>query len=151
VIDDNCVLDAKGSDNEGIRIGNGVFIGRNTILSCKNGDIELSDNVNIGFNCEIFSASKVKLSENTLLAAYCYLIGGDHDFNRTDISVLEQYRSSKGIMLGEGVWLGAGVKVMDGVKIGKHSIVGTGAVVTKPIEEYSVAMGVPAKVVRQRK
>ena len=41
VIDDNCLLDAKGESNRGIRIGDGVFIGRNTILSCKNGDIEL--------------------------------------------------------------------------------------------------------------
>ena len=41
VIDDNCLLDAKGETNRGIRIGDGVFIGRNTILSCKNGDIEL--------------------------------------------------------------------------------------------------------------
>src|SRR5512138_505474 len=43
VIDDNCLLDAKGETNRGIRIGDGVFIGRNTILSCKNGDIELGD------------------------------------------------------------------------------------------------------------
>ncbi len=59
VVDDHCLLDAKGSSNRGIRIGNGVFIGRNTILSCKNGDIELGDDANIGFNCEIFSASRV--------------------------------------------------------------------------------------------
>src|SRR5262245_66153821 len=39
VIDDNCLLDAKGTSNGGIRIGPGVFIGRNTILSCKDGDI----------------------------------------------------------------------------------------------------------------
>ena len=42
VIDDNCLIDAKGESNAGIRIGSGVFIGRNTILSCKNGDIELA-------------------------------------------------------------------------------------------------------------
>src|SRR6185503_11292595 len=41
VIDDNCLLDAKGDSNGGIRIASRVFIGRNTILSCKNGDIEL--------------------------------------------------------------------------------------------------------------
>lgn len=151
VIDDNCVLDAKGNDNKGIRIGDNVFIGRNTILSCKNGDIELADNVNIGFNCEIFSANKVTLGEHALLAAYCYLIGGGHDFDNNDVSVLEQGRSSKGITLGEGVWLGAGVKVMDGLTIGKHAVIGTGAVVTKPIEAYSVAMGVPAKIIRKRK
>ena len=59
VIDDNCLIDAKGESNAGIRIGSGVFIGSNTILSCKNGDIELADGANIGFNCEIFSASRV--------------------------------------------------------------------------------------------
>ncbi|GAH58292.1 unnamed protein product, partial [marine sediment metagenome] len=56
----------------------GVFIGRNSILSCKNGNIIISKNVNIGFNCEVFSASKVKIGENTLLAAYSYIIAGGH-------------------------------------------------------------------------
>src|SRR6185503_4457216 len=46
VFDDNCLLDAKGESNRGIRIGDGVFVGRNTILSCKNGDIELGDGAN---------------------------------------------------------------------------------------------------------
>src|SRR6187455_898223 len=59
VIDDNCLLDAKGESNGGIHIGSRVFIGRNTILSCKNGDIHVADEVNIGFNCEVFSASRV--------------------------------------------------------------------------------------------
>src|SRR5687768_2593686 len=50
MIDDNCLVDAKGSSNRGITIGSGVFIGRNSILSSKNGDIDLADGVNIGFN-----------------------------------------------------------------------------------------------------
>src|SRR5205814_457553 len=50
VIDDNCLIDAKGESNTGIRIGSGVFVGRNSILSCKNGDIELAAGANIGFN-----------------------------------------------------------------------------------------------------
>ena len=48
VIDDQCCLDAKGTDNRGIAIGNGVFVGRNTILSCKNGDIVIEDRANLG-------------------------------------------------------------------------------------------------------
>ncbi len=151
VIDDNCVLDAKGQDNEGIRIGNGVFIGRNTILSCKNGDIILDDFVNIGFNSEIFSASTVKLDRHVLIAAYCYLIGGDHLFDEADKAVLEQARISRGIHLEEGVWLGAGVKILDGTTIHKHCIIGTGAVVNKDIPAYSIAVGIPAKVVKNRK
>src|SRR5439155_5203246 len=49
-IDDECVLDAKGTANQGIRIGRRVFIGRNTILACKDGDIVLEDEVNIPHN-----------------------------------------------------------------------------------------------------
>jgi acetyltransferase-like isoleucine patch superfamily enzyme len=150
VIDDNCVLDAKGYDNQGISIGKGVFIGRNTILSCKNGDITLGDGVNIGFNCEIFSASRVVLEENILLAAYTYLIGGDHDFKRTDIPVIQQGRGSRGILVRQNAWLGAGVKVLDGVTIGRDAIIGTGAVVTNEIPEYAIALGVPARVVKKR-
>jgi acetyltransferase-like isoleucine patch superfamily enzyme len=151
VIDDNCLLDAKGSDNAGIRIADGVFIGRNSILSCKNGDIELGPNVNIGFNCEIFSASSVSLGANTLVAAYCYFIGGGHDYDSPEIPVLEQGRSSSGIRVAEDAWFGAGAKIMDGVAVGRHSIAGAGAVVTADIPEYAVAVGVPAKVVRDRR
>jgi acetyltransferase-like isoleucine patch superfamily enzyme len=150
VVDDNCVLDAKGTDNKGIVIGNGVFIGRNTILYCKNGDIELDDNVNIGFNSQIFSASSVKLGKNVLIAAYCYLIGGGHDFTQTDIPVLNQGRSSKGILIKDNVWLGAGVKVLDGVVIERDSIVGTGAVVIKDVPPFMIVAGVPAKPIKSR-
>ena len=95
VIDDNCCLDAKGSDNQGITIGNGVFVGRNTILSCKNGDIVLDDQANIGFNVEIFAASRVRVGKKVLIAAYCYLVGGDHLYDRIDTPVLEQGRTAQ--------------------------------------------------------
>jgi acetyltransferase-like isoleucine patch superfamily enzyme len=150
VIDDNCLLDAKGSGNRGISIGPGVFIGRNTILSCKNGDIEIGDGANVGFNCEIFSASRVTIGRETLLAAYCYLIGGDHDFSDPTRGVLSQGRRSEGITVGEGAWLGAGVKVLDGVAIGDRAIVGAAAVVRDDVPAGEIAAGVPARIVGSR-
>src|SRR4030095_11238371 len=108
VIDDNCLLDAKGESNRGIRIGDGVFIGRNTILSCKNGDIDIADRTNIGFNCELFSASRVTLAPGVLMAAYVYVIGGDHDFSDPARAVLDQTRTSTGVSIGAGAWIGAG-------------------------------------------
>ncbi|HXE80002.1 MAG TPA: acyltransferase [Vicinamibacterales bacterium] len=150
VIDDNCLLDAKGDTNAGIRIGSGVFIGRNTILSCKNGDIVLQDGANIGFNCEIFSASTVEIGAQTLMAAYGYVVGGDHEPDDPDRPVLEQGRTSTGIRIGAGAWLGAGVKVLDGADIGDAAIIGAGAVVTRPVPTRAVAVGVPARVVRRR-
>jgi acetyltransferase-like isoleucine patch superfamily enzyme len=150
VIDDNCLIDAKGDSNRGITIGSGVFVGRNTILSCKNGDIEIEDGANVGFNCEIFSASRVRLGREALLAAYCYLIGGDHDFTDPARAVLAQGRRSIGISVGAGAWLGAGAKVLDGVEVGDRAIVGAGAVVRDSIPAGSIAVGIPARVTGQR-
>ncbi|HSC27564.1 MAG TPA: acyltransferase [Vicinamibacterales bacterium] len=150
VVDDFCVLDAKGTTNTGIRIGSGVFIGRNTILSCKNGDIELGDRVNIGFNCEIFSASSVVLGDDALVAAYVYLIGGGHEFDDPSRPVLAQARSSRGIRVGSGAWLGAGAKILDGIAIGDGAIVGTGSVVTGDVPPLTIVAGVPARVLRER-
>jgi acetyltransferase-like isoleucine patch superfamily enzyme len=150
VVDDNCLIDAKGESNRGITIGSGVFLGRNTILSCKNGDIDVEDGANVGFNCEIFSASRVRLGRDALVAAYCYLIGGDHDFSDPDEPVLAQGRRSTGITVGAGAWLGAGAKILDGVSIGDRAIVGAGAVVRDAVPAGAIAVGVPAKVVGHR-
>ncbi|HVC20516.1 MAG TPA: acyltransferase [Vicinamibacterales bacterium] len=151
VIDDNCLLDAKGDDNAGIAIGDGVFIGRNSILSCKNGDIVIGDGANIGFNCEVFSASRVAIGPHTLLAAYTYVIGGDHEFADPDATVLSQARRSAGVTIGEGVWTGAGVKILDGTTIGAHAVIGAAAVVRDSVPEYAIAAGVPARIVGHRK
>jgi acetyltransferase-like isoleucine patch superfamily enzyme len=150
VVDDLVVLDAKGTTNSGIRVGQGVFLGRGTILSCKDGDITLGDHVNIGFHSEIFSGSQVTVGRYGLFAAYTYLVGGGHEFERADVPVIAQERVSRGITLGENVWLGAGAKVMDGVTIGDRVVVGAGAVVTGDLPADTVAVGVPARVVRTR-
>lgn len=150
MVDDNCLLDAKGTTNTGIRIGSGVFLGRNTILSCKNGNITLADGANVGFNCELFSASDVSVGRSTLIAAYCYVIGGDHDFSDPEASVIEQGRRSAGVKIGDGAWLGAGAKILDGVAIGDRAVVGAGAVVRDNVADGAIAVGIPAKVVGQR-
>src|SRR3954451_4869599 len=150
VVDDNCLLDAKGERNGGITIGSGVFVGRNSILSCKGGDITLDEGVNIGFNCEVFSASHVRIGARTLLAAYCYVVGGDHEYGDAALPILDQPRSSKGVAIGAGGWLGAGVKVLDGATIGDGAIVGAGAVVRGDIPAKAIAVGMPARVVGSR-
>jgi acetyltransferase-like isoleucine patch superfamily enzyme len=150
VIDDNCLLDAKGGNNRGIRIGDGVFVGRNTILSCKDGEIELGDGANLGFNCEVFSASRVVIGRGVLMAAYSYVIGGDHDFSDPGKAVLDQSRTSAGVTIGDGVWMGAGAKILDGVAIGDHAVIGAGAVVRDDVPAAAIAVGIPARVVSSR-
>lgn len=152
VIDDYAVLDAKGTDNKGIVIGDNVMIGRNTVISCKNGNVTIGDNTNIAMNCFIQSAKEVRIGKNVLFAAYCYVIGGgDHQTARTDIPIIAQGQVVKGITIEDNCWIGAGVKVLDGVTIDRDSIIGTGAVVTRSVPEFSIAAGVPAKIFKNRK
>lgn len=150
VVDDLCVLDAKGARNRGIDVGRGVFLGRGTILSCKDGDIVLGDHVNIGFQSEIFSGSRVEVGEYGLFAAYTYLVGGGHAFDESGVPITQQERTSKGIALGRRVWLGTGAKVLDGVTLGDDVVVGANAVVAKDLPAGAVAAGVPARVIRTR-
>ena len=151
IVDDHVLLDAKGVDNEGIVLEDGAFVGRNTIFSCKNGDIVLEERANVGFNCEIFSADKIRVGKDTMLAAYVYLVGGDHMHDRIDLPVSHQGRIGLPITVGEGSWLGAHAVVAGGVDIGPHAIIGAGAVVLENVPAYHIAAGVPAKPVRDRR
>ncbi|MBN2417651.1 glycosyltransferase [bacterium] len=150
VIDDGCVLDAKGEDNHGISIGDGVYIGRQSILNCKNGDIILEDRVNISSHVTIFSASEVRIGEDELVAAYVYLVGGTHNFSDPTLPVLQQGRTSHGITVGPGGWIGAHSTVFDGVRIGRHAIIGAGSAVHRKIPDYAVAAGNPVTIINKR-
>jgi len=152
-IDDYSVLDAKGEDNKGIRIGKNSYIGRNTILSCKGGSIFLGDFSNISANCSLLSETIIEIGSYTFLAGHCYLVaGGNHKYDRTDIPIMMQPSLDKGgIRIRKDCWLGASVKVLDGVSIERGCVVGAGAVVNKSLPEYSIAVGVPARKTGQRK
>jgi acetyltransferase-like isoleucine patch superfamily enzyme len=92
----------------------------------------------------------VRIGARVLIAAYCYLIGGDHDFSDASRPVLEQPRRSVGITVGEGAWLGAGANILDGVEIGSNAIIGAGAVVRESVPSKATAVGVPARIVGAR-
>ncbi|MGB7248243.1 MAG: acyltransferase [Phormidesmis sp.] len=152
IVDDNCVLDAKGETNTGISIGDGVFIGRNTILYCKNGDIEVQAKANIGPNCEVYSKRRLVIGQGTLIAAYNYIMsGGRYDY-RSPVPLADQSSYSDGpTLVGSNCWIGAKGVVLDGVTIGDNAIIGAAAVVTKDIPVNAIAMGIPAKVVDYKK
>jgi acetyltransferase-like isoleucine patch superfamily enzyme len=153
IVDAGVVLDAKGTRDPGIRIGTGSVIGRNCGLSCKGGTITCGDGVNLGPACMVLSETQVVIGDNCIFAALCYLVaGGNHDFSRIDVPIIQQPSLSRGgIRIEPDVWLGARVTVLDGVTIGRGSVVGAGAVVTGNLAPYSIAVGVPARVIRSRK
>jgi acetyltransferase-like isoleucine patch superfamily enzyme len=142
-IDDYAVLDAKGEANEGLRIGANVFIGRNTILTCKEGSIYLGDYSNLSANCHLLSETEIRIGRYSFLAGECTLVaGGNHPIADTSKPIMFQPSAAKGgIQIGEDCWLGAGVTVLDGVTIGKGSVVGAGAVVAASLPEYTYAVG----------
>ncbi len=150
IIDDNCVIDAKGDSNQGITIEDDVYIGRNTIVYCKNGDILLKKGANISSNCTVFSSNRLTLGEGTMVGAYCYFLsGGEYDYKDPTPFAEQSGMETKGeLTIGNNCWLGARVTVLDAASIGDHSVIGAGAVVAKPIPGDSLAVGVPARVVK---
>jgi acetyltransferase-like isoleucine patch superfamily enzyme len=153
IIDDNVLLDAKGSESSGITIKDDVFIGRNSILSCKGGAIILEERANVGFNCEIFSSNKVIIGKDNLIAAYTYVVGGgNYKLERTDIPINQQpdFEGKGGVVTEEDVWLAAHVILLDGTIVRKGSVIAAGAVVSGEIPPYSIAGGIPAKILKSR-
>ena len=98
-------------------------------------------------DCEVFSAGRVHVGADTLLAAYAYLVGGDHDFSDRTVAINDQPRHGRGIDVGAGVWIGAGATVLDGVTIGDRAIIGASAVVREAVPAGATAVGVPARLV----
>ena len=154
-IDDLSVLDAKGVGNQGIEIEENTIISRNCVLSCKGASIFIGKNCTLGINSIIHARdeSDVRVKDDVLCGAYCYLIGGGPFITKElDVPFKKQGMTSKGgIVINQNVWLGSSVQVMDGITIGKGSIIGSNAVVNKPIDEYLVCGGVPVKTIKSRK
>jgi serine acetyltransferase len=150
VIDDNAMIDAKGDSNQGISLADGVFIGRNTIVYTKNGDIELAEKVNVSANCELFSGNKLTIGGGTVIAAYTYLLsGGEYDYTSLKPLAEQAGNVTRGrTEVGSNVWIAAQVVVADGSNIGDNSVIGAGAVVRGEIPADCLAAGLPAKVVR---
>ena len=152
VIDDNCVLDAKGDQDTVVEIGSNSIIGRNTILSSKGGTLQLASTVNISANCTLLSETDMTIGHKTLIAGHCYLIaGGNHGIERTDVPPCDQPMQQRGgTHIDKHCWLGAHVTVLDGVHLGRDVVVAAGAVVNRSAEPFAVIGGVPAKVLRIR-
>ncbi|MFQ5822478.1 MAG: DapH/DapD/GlmU-related protein [bacterium] len=152
IIDDLVSLSIRGTDKAGIRIGENVFVGRGSILNARDGLIDIDNYTSIGSFCRIATAKgQLRIGRYVLVAAYCYIGGGNHRTDQINIPMaLQDYENRGGVVIGDDVWIGAHTIITDGVKIGKGCIIGAGSFVNKDIPDYSIAFGCPAKVQRKR-
>lgn len=94
--------------------------------------------------------TEIVIGENCLISFDVVMRTDTHNFTDVTKPIIEQGNVAKSIRIGDDVWIGQGVYIMPGVTIGSHVIVGAKAVVTGDIPDYSVAVGVPARVIRKR-
>lgn len=151
-IDDNCVIDGRGDGSIGIEIGNNVLIGRNCLMLAKAAPIKLNSRVSIGSNSVIVSTGGVELGEAVLTAGNISISTGLYNFDDLEKPIMDQTVYSKGpVKIGKNSWIGTGVIIVDGVEIGEGCVIGAASLVNKNIEDYGIAYGSPAKVVKNRK
>ncbi|TCV83434.1 acyltransferase [Sulfurirhabdus autotrophica] len=118
----------KGSAR--VFIGAGTIIGRRAVIGCN---------------------EEVRIGKNVLIAENVSIRDTDHNFLDPEMPIKDQGITTKPVVIEDDVWIGYGVIITKGVNIGKGAIVGANSVVTKDIPPYSIAVGVPAKVIKERK
>lgn len=120
-----------------------------------NGDgrIEIGDRVSLNSNVAIDAAERgvIKIGSDVLMGSNVVIRASDHATAESDRPIGQQGHAASTIVIGDDVWLGANVVVVGGVTIGEHSVIGAGAVVTRDVEPYSLAVGVPARRIADRR
>jgi acetyltransferase-like isoleucine patch superfamily enzyme len=151
-IDDSCQLDGGGvTAGTAITLGDGSLISLGCVVQAKTNPIIMGEHCDIGAYTILTSIGGIVLGDSVLIAGNCYIGGGRYHLENPDIPIVKQGMYSRGpVIIGDGSWIGASVTILDGVTIGKGCVIGAGAVVTKDIPDYAVAVGSPAKVVRYR-
>jgi len=145
----NCDLDVEYLDSE-IRIGDDVHISRDTVILAGVGQTIINERVSIGAGSFVYGSSGVEIGKDSLLADHVRVMAGSHRYKDASKLIRLQGACAKKTTIGQDVWLGSSAIVLGGVTVGDGAVVGAGAVVTNDIPRYSIAGGVPAKVIGKR-
>ena len=114
-------------------------------------NITIGDRSNINRYCVLLAGenSKIIMGADCLTGPGVTIVASKYDVKGQDI--IRSYSAfEKDVVIGNDVWLGANVVVLPGVTIGDGAVVGAGSVVTKNIGSYEVAVGTPAKKMKNR-
>lgn len=134
-------------------VGNGAWI--ETPFMCDYGNnIKIGANTFINYNCVFIDDNLITIGENCLLGPNVQLYTSEHPIDAKsriiDFKTHTRYiTTTKPITIGDNVWIGGNVVILPGVTIGDNVTIGAGSVVTKSIPSDRLAVGNPAKVVRE--
>ena len=131
----------------GFSLGNYSTIEDFSTINNGVGNVIIGNQVRVGLGNTLIGPVTIK--DDVRLAQNVVLSGLNHNYEDITRPIHTQGVSTAVIIIGESTWIGANTVVVAGVKIGKHCIVAGGSVVTKDIPPYSVAVGNPARVVKQ--
>lgn len=138
----------------GITIGDESLVMKNAILHVYNfrdlphSHITIGARSLIGESCILRGQGGIQIGDDVYLGTLVQVLAVNHVINDTTRPISHQGITAQGITIETGAWIGSGAILLDGVRIGRNSVVGAGAVVTKDVPDYSVAVGNPARVVR---
>lgn len=112
--------------------------------------IKIGNNVDIGNNTFISGNNDIQIGEHVIMAPYVFITDHEHQTDNVNKNLHQQPITNNGyVHIEDNVFIGTKASILKNVTIGKHSTIGANSVVTKDIPEYSVAVGNPAKVIKQ--
>ena len=133
-----------------LTIGERCVLDRDMTLECR-GELTIGDRTIFGHHCTLAAVDSVLIGNDCLIAEMVAIRDHDHRFDGAlTTPIREQGMVSSPVRIGNNVWLAGKVTVLKGVTIGDNVVIGANAVVTKDIPANSVAVGIPAKVIRTR-
>jgi acetyltransferase-like isoleucine patch superfamily enzyme len=140
-----------------IHIGANTMVGPGAVLSAGWGPghpnlpdvvVRIGDRCLIGRGSSVIGHRLIEIGDDVWTGYDVRIADMNHGYEDVTRPISGQWMPEDPIRIGDGSWLGHHVVVLPGVTIGKHVTVGAGSVVTDDLPDYSVAVGVPAKVVR---
>lgn len=136
---------------ETFSFGNGDFIGTNAFLQgWHRGSLKVGDRVWIGPGAYLHCCD-LTIGDYVGIGPGVMILGNQHVGRPVNRPIIDTDLEVRPVVIESGADIGMGAKILPGVRIGRGSVVGAGAVVTKSVPPYSVAVGVPAQVIRKRK
>lgn len=140
-----------GNSPGAVTIGDDVRILRGvTISTTPEGKIEIGNGVHIGEGSVIYSGVGIRIGDNVIIGPQNIIVDLDHRFENLDLPINQQGMNGKEVSIEEDVWIASHCVIIKGVTIGKGSVIGAGSIVNKNVPPYSVAAGVPVKVIKRR-